>query len=112
MQMRLKMLKKIAFLALILSSNVLAEDLDSYRPMEGYVASEQTAKTIAEAVLIPIYGKENIDKQKPFKIQLKDNTWIVNGTLPSVRGRVTLGGTFTIHISKLTGEILFLMHEK
>ena len=86
--------------------------MHSYHPNEGYVASEQTAKSIAEAVLIPIYGKENIEKQKPFKVILKDETWIVEGSTPDNRGRIYLGGVFMIRISKFTGEILFLTHSK
>lgn len=43
----------------IACSKVIAH---SYRPDKGYVASSQTAKAIAEAVLIPIYGKENIER--------------------------------------------------
>lgn len=89
------------------------EAIHSYRPNEGFVPSEQTAKTIAESVLIQIYGKENIEKQKPFKVMLKDKTWIIEGSTPADRGgRIYLGGVFTIHISKLTGEIFFLTHSK
>jgi hypothetical protein len=84
----------------------------SYRPSEGYVSSEKTAKIIAEAVLVPIYGIDEINKQKPFKVVLKGKNWIVEGSTPADRGIRYLGGHFTIHIARSTGEITHLSHSK
>jgi hypothetical protein len=37
----------------------------SAAPKDGFVPNEQTAIQIAVAVWTPIYGKENIERQKP-----------------------------------------------
>jgi hypothetical protein len=44
----------------------------SATPKDGFVPNEQTAIQIAVAVWTPIYGKENIERQKPYKAWLKD----------------------------------------
>jgi hypothetical protein len=80
----------------------------SYQPKNGYVPDEQTAISIAVAVWIPIYGKEQIESQKPFKATLKDGVWMVTGTLPE--GYV--GGTAVAEISQADGCILRVMHYK
>lgn len=96
-----------------LSGIAVAQELaESYRPSEGYVASEKTARIIAEAVLVPIYGLDEISKQKPFKVVLRGGNWIVEGSTPADRGIRYFGGRFTIHISRLTGEIIYLSHSK
>jgi hypothetical protein len=102
-------LSLLSFISGIAASQNLAE---SYRPGEGYVSSEKTAKMIAEAVLVPIYGIDEINKQKPFKVVLKGKNWIVEGSTPADRGIKFLGGHFTIHIARSTGEITHLSHSK
>lgn len=103
----------LATCLLVFANSVFSEGaMHSFRPKEGYVPSEQTAKTIAEAVLAPIYGKDAISKQKPFKVKIVSDVWIVEGSTPADRGISYLGGNFTIHISKLTGEILRVSHSK
>lgn len=98
---------------LTLSTLTFSDDaVHSYRPKEGYVPSEQTARTIAEAVLVPIYGKDNISRQKPFKTKITGDIWIIEGSTPADRGIAYLGGSFTIHISKMTGEILLVTHSR
>ena len=86
--------------------------MKSYKPAEGYVPTQGVAVMIAEAVLIPIYGKEKIDRQKPFKAVLKGDVWFVEGVLRSSKGTATLGGVATIQISKISGEILLVTHSK
>ena len=39
---------------------------------------EQTAKLVAEAVLIPIYGTKFVGKEKPFKTISTNGMWIIN----------------------------------
>lgn len=73
---------------------------------EGYIPNEQTAIKVALAVWEPIYGKEKIEKQAPYKAKLKDEVWYVFGTLP----RFMLGGTVEAEISKITGEIIRISH--
>jgi hypothetical protein len=47
-----------------------------------YVPDEQTAIAIAVAVWIPIYGRKQIESEKPSKATLKNGIWTVTGTLP------------------------------
>lgn len=76
----------------------------------GYVPTADVAKKIAEAVWIPIYGKEHIEAEKPFQAVLTNNeVWVVQGSLPK---RHTLGGTAYIEISKLDGRIVRVTHGK
>ncbi|ENX05695.1 NTF2 fold immunity protein [Acinetobacter courvalinii] len=80
----------------------------AYKPEKGFVPNEDIASKIAEVVLIPIYGESNIKKQKPFHVVLKEDVWILEGTLP--KGHV--GGVFLIKIAKEDGRILYLEHTK
>jgi hypothetical protein len=61
-------------------------------PKDGYVPSSDTAVQIAEAVLIPVYGKNKIESERPFTAELKDGVWTVSGTLHCPDGK---GGTTT-----------------
>lgn len=95
-------------MALLFTSFLSAEpEKHSYKPEKGYVSDAATAIKIAEAVLIPIYGEKIIAAEKPFKAELKDNVWIVEGTLHSARG-----GVAVIEISKDDGAILRVSHGK
>jgi hypothetical protein len=81
----------------------------SYRPKAGVVPNETTAASIAEAVLVPIYGDKQIQSQKPFKVTLQNNIWLVEGALadpPEPRG------TFVLRLSKVDGKVLFLTHSQ
>jgi hypothetical protein len=80
----------------------------NYKPKEGYVADEETAITIAVAVWKPIYGKEKIENEKPYKASLKDSIWTVTGSLP----KGWKGGVAEAEISKDDGRILQVIHGK
>ena len=86
--------------------NVLASNNVTH---EDYVTDETTAIKIAEAIWLPIYGNSIYDKQ-PFNAKYveKDNSWIVEGTLPPN----ILGGVPEIKINRTTGEILYVRHGK
>src|SRR5271157_6251259 len=75
--------------AVILVATVQAQ---SYAPKDGFVPDSTTAVKIAEAVLIPVYGKEKIESERPFKATLEHGVWTVNGTLHCSDGK---GGTTT-----------------
>ena len=76
-------------------------------PKEGYVPNAETAIGIAVAVWIPIYGADNIARQKPFRATLRaDGVWVVEGSLP----KGWLGGVALAEISKLDGHILRVSH--
>ncbi len=81
----------------------------NYRPAAGYVPNEETAIKIAVAVWIPIYGKGQIEKEKPYKAVLRDGIWYVSGSLPA--GFVK-GGVAEAEIAKDDGRILRISHGK
>ena len=88
-----------------------------YKPKSGYVPDSQTAIKIAEAVLIPVYGENQIRSEEPFIAQLKGDVWTVSGTrrCPDGKGGFTtdcVGGTAVIKLSKSDGRVLFMMHYK
>ncbi|MFZ0686703.1 MAG: NTF2 fold immunity protein [Terriglobales bacterium] len=72
---------------------------------------------IAEAVLVPVYGKKQIDSEQPFTAELKDGVWTVSGTLrcPDGKGGVTTQcyvGVAVVQISKVDGHIVSMIHYK
>ncbi len=93
------------FLFLIMSCICYAKE--SYIPKEGYAPDAKTAIKIAEAVLVPIYGKKTINCEKPLKAELIDGIWHVTGTMPK---GFTLGGVATIEINKMDGKISNVIH--
>jgi NTF2 fold immunity protein len=50
-----------------------------------YVPDPATAIKIAIAFWEPIYGREQVAKNKPFHAKLKNGIWIVDGSLPADR---------------------------
>jgi len=101
-------LKYILIIAFLITGNTLAKNnRHNYIPKEGYVLDEKTAIKIAEAVWLPIYGKRIYEK-KPFIARLYGEIWMVHGSLPLQ----TLGGVPIAEISKKTGEILRVSHDK
>lgn len=86
-----------------------------YRPKEGYVPDSATAVKIAEAVLVPVFGKKKIESEEPFTAKLKDGVWTVSGTLHCTdrNGAITthcVGGAAEAKISKADARILSLVH--
>ncbi|SRR5581483_945539 len=82
-------------------------------PKEGFVPSPDVAKAVAEAVLVPVYGKETIISERPFKATLKEDVWIISGSVPCENppsGTVCPGGSAEVRISKKTGKIPFMTH--
>jgi hypothetical protein len=62
----------------------------------------------AEKILFKTYGKATIENQKPYRIQLIDNYWIIWGTFPAD----SLGGTFLIILDSRNSMILKMTHGK
>lgn len=96
-------------LTLALTANLLiaAEIKHNYKPKEGYVPDAETAIRIAVAVWVPIYGADNIARQKPYIAILKNGTWYVSGSLP----KGAYGGTAIAEIAKDDGRVLRVSHE-
>jgi hypothetical protein len=74
----------------------------------GYVPDAETAIAVAVAVWNPIYGKEQIEKEKPYKASLSNGVWTVEGSLPEGH----IGGVAEIDISKDDCKILRVIHGK
>ena len=58
------------------------------------ITNKETAVKIAETILFEIYGKKNIENQKPYEIYKFENFYVILGTLP----KNSVGGTFIIII--------------
>ena len=99
---------RTTLLSVALGMSLVAPSLaqHTFKPKAGYVPDQRTAVSIAEAVLVPIYGDKVIREKTPLRATLRDGTWIVAGTLP--RGYV--GGVATIEINKDDGRILRVSH--
>ena len=80
----------------------------NYKPDGGYVPDAATAIAIAVAVWNPIYGEEQIDREKPFTARLESGVWTVSGSLP----KGMLGGVAEAEIAKDDGRILRVSHGK
>jgi hypothetical protein len=77
-------------------------------PTQGVVPDAGTAVKIAEAVLPPIFGEEEVNKYRPYHAQLRDGIWTVYGTLaPSSRG-----GTPQMTIQKKDGKVIEVWHSQ
>jgi hypothetical protein len=72
------------------------------------VLNAETAINIAVAAWEPIYGKKQIEKEKPYIAVLKDSVWFVTGSLPPGYK----GGTAEAEILKKTGKIIRIIHGK
>jgi len=82
------------------------DEHNSSKPNNGHVPDEQTAIAIAVAVWTPIYGKKQIEDEKPYKVILKNGIWTVTGSLPEGFE----GGTAEAKISQDDGCILQVVH--
>ena len=76
------------------------------QPKNRYVPDEQTAIAIAVAVWIPIYGRQQIENEKPYKAKLNNGVWTVTGSLPEGFD----GGTAVAEISQEDGRVLKIIH--
>ena len=104
----MQMLKILAMTILLTLGSALAQqpkDPDE-RPKHGVVPDAETAIKIAVAVWEPIYGRDNIAKQTPFRASLTDGVWTVRGTLP----QNWRGGVAEAEIAKIDGRILRVSH--
>jgi hypothetical protein len=77
---------------------------DPFVPKAGFVPDALTAETIADAVLAPVYGYRELRHEKPYKINLVHDVWIVEGTLPGNE----VGEVIELWIRRTNGAILHL----
>ena len=76
----------------------------------GVVPDAKTAIKIANAVLVPIYGEDQIASERPFRADLVEGLWVITGTLHG--GPFVFGGIAHVKISKSTGQIEELWHSR
>jgi len=78
---------------------------------EGFIPTATVAVAVAEAVLIPVYGKQQIASERPFKAELAGGVWDVTGSVKcDPPSSICPGGAAEVKISKKTGQILFMTH--
>jgi hypothetical protein len=91
--------------------NTVESQEHNYKPPEGYVPDEETAIRIAVAVWTPIYGKQKIEEEKPYRATLINGIWYVRGSLPRPpNGMVRAGGVAEAEINKDDGRIIRISH--
>jgi hypothetical protein len=98
----------VALLILSVQAFGADEQKHNFKPTVGYVPDSETAIRIAVAIWEPIYGRKQIEGQKPYRATLKDGVWTVEGSLPDG----WLGGVAVAEISKSDGRILRVSHGK
>jgi NTF2 fold immunity protein len=86
----------------------LASHQKTVFPPGGLVPNEETAKAIATAVAIPIWGKGTVEAESPLKAGLKGNIWTVIGD-PHIKGG-QVGGELIVQIDKRNGAVLSILH--
>ena len=91
---------------LLFTSTALAQ---APTPKNGFISDEGTAIKVAEAILSPIYGEQQIISERPFHATITNGVWLVEGSLP--KGYDT-GGVATIRIDKQTGAVISYIHGK
>lgn len=95
----------------IVNENLSLKDfsgIQGYFPSEGFVSTADLAFQIAEPVLINLYGKDIIEDEKPFFINLENGIWMIKGTLKDDKD----GGVAYMEIDKRNGQILTVIHTK
>ena len=103
--------KLILFLGVVSAGAILlaAEAArHNFKPKDGYVPDSKTAVKIAVAVWEPIYGEEQIAKEKPYRATLAGGVWTIKGSVPASMP----GGVAVAEIAKDDGRILRVSHGK
>ncbi|MBO0358112.1 hypothetical protein J0X19_09170 [Hymenobacter sp. BT186] len=72
------------------------------------IGSSTVAVQVAEPILFNIYGKENIQSQRPYTVHLIDNYWVLAGRLPAGYE----GGTFLLIMDARNSKVIRITHGK
>jgi hypothetical protein len=78
----------------------LKQKSDSTKVNSPLIATKEKAIAYAELILFDIYGKEQIQSEKPYKTWEIDKYWILFGTLP----KGYKGGVFEIVFDSSNGK--------
>jgi NTF2 fold immunity protein len=79
----------------------------------GPIPDSAAAITIAEMELASKYGIEEMKHQRPYHAFLREDVWIIYGSLsPAPKGWMRVGGVAEVRISKKTGRILSVVQEE
>lgn len=80
-----------------------------YNKLNGVIPNDSLAVEFAKVVLFPIFGRKNIERQRPYQVKLINNElWSIRGSL----SKNAEGGTFCIVINKQDGKVKMIYHEK
>ena len=109
----MRMLLLRCLLVLVATGTVLASQTalagdPTYKPAEGLVPTEDVAISIAVAIWGPIYGADQIPREKPYHAKLIGGVWWVSGSLPPGY----FGGVAEGRIQKIDGRVLGVIHGK
>jgi hypothetical protein len=92
----------------LVATALLAATKPFFKPKTGFVPDERTAIAIAVAVWTPVYGAAHIEREKPYRAQLIEGVWHVDGSLPTE----AIGGVAHVEIAKEDGRILDMWHSQ
>src|SRR5437870_3102087 len=106
--MRSRKVLVLAAAGILSSAGGTTKDRASYVPREGFVPDEATAVLVAEAILSPIYGRQQVESERPFHAVLVGDTWHVTGS----QNKYVDGGVAEAEIAKVDGRILRVIHGK
>lgn len=106
-----------ALLSSVLLLATVALCQSTARPKHAPVPDTEAAIARAEVALIPVYGKKQIESERPFTATLKGDVWTVWGTLycPDGKGGTRTdceGGVAMVKIDKRNGHVLHMEHGK
>jgi ATP-dependent Clp protease ATP-binding subunit ClpA len=73
-------------------------------PPAGIVPDEATAICIAEAIWIPVFGRDRVEQQRPVRVDPHEDSWVVRGNPSKDAEHVAL----TVTIDKRDGRILWV----
>lgn len=83
-----------------------AQSDQGYTPPKGFVPDAATAVRVSEAVLTPVYGDEQVSRERPMTAVLHGEVWTVQGHLP----HGVVGGVAQVQISKIDARIIRMSH--